>query len=141
GQIPEVQDAFATPGASPNLGVELRVLDVLGYHLVTAEPVPDFVSVTRSGNTINLVWTAVSGDSYQLLYSTNLLSSVWNTLGSSITASNTNASYADTIGANQQRFYRVELLSGSSPALRFNRSQVVTPPTGWGTNVFNPYQP
>src|SRR6266850_288797 len=31
GQIPQVQDAFATLGATPNLGVELRRLDVLGY--------------------------------------------------------------------------------------------------------------
>jgi hypothetical protein len=29
---PQVQDAFATPGAQPQLGVELTVLDVLGYH-------------------------------------------------------------------------------------------------------------
>ena len=31
GQAPKVQDAFGTPGASAVLGVELRVLDVLGY--------------------------------------------------------------------------------------------------------------
>jgi hypothetical protein len=30
---PRVQDAFATPGAAPNLGVELTRLDVLGYTL------------------------------------------------------------------------------------------------------------
>jgi hypothetical protein len=35
---PQVQDAFATAGAQPNLGVELTVLDVLGYDLV---PVPE----------------------------------------------------------------------------------------------------
>jgi hypothetical protein len=34
GQTPQVQDAIATPGATPNLGVELTVLDVLGYDLV-----------------------------------------------------------------------------------------------------------
>jgi hypothetical protein len=144
GVVPEVQDAFATPGASPNPGVELRVLDVLGYHCVIAVPAPAFVSVARSGNTINLVWTAVSGSSYQLLDSTNLSSSVWSTLGSSITASSSTASYADTIGPSQQRFYRVELLSGSSgssPSLKLNQPLVSTPPTGWGTNVFNPYKP
>jgi hypothetical protein len=31
---PKVQDAFATPGAHPNLGVELTALDVTGYTLV-----------------------------------------------------------------------------------------------------------
>jgi hypothetical protein len=141
GVVPQVQDAFATPGTSPNLGVELRVLDVLGYHLVIQKPAPNFVSVTRSGNTINLVWTAVSGSSYQVQYSTNLTSSVWNNLGGSVTASGSTASDTDTIGAGQKRFYRVELLSTPAPSLRFNRSQVITPPTGRGTNVFNPYQP
>jgi hypothetical protein len=28
---PHVQDAFATPGAHPTLGVELKALDVIGY--------------------------------------------------------------------------------------------------------------
>ena len=138
GQVPQVQDAFATPDTSPNLGVELRVLDVLGYHLVSPVPAPTFVSETRSGNTINLVWTAVSGASYQLLDSTNLNLSAWNNLGDRITASSSTAAYADTIGSSQRRFYRVEVVSGSSPNIEFNRSQVVMPPTGWGTNVLNP---
>ena len=34
GVLPQVQDAFATPGAHPALGVELRALDVIGYNLV-----------------------------------------------------------------------------------------------------------
>ncbi len=143
GVVPEVQDAFATAGASPNPDVELTVLDVLGYHLVVQQTAPNFVSVTRSGNTITLVWTAVSGDSYQVLYSTNLESSVWSDLGSSIMASSSTASTTDTIAAGQHRFYRVELLSGSpsvelaTPAVAFKRAQVITPPTGWGTNYLS----
>jgi Ca2+-binding RTX toxin-like protein len=36
---PQIQDAFGTPGATPNLNVELRRLDVLGYSRVaTATP-------------------------------------------------------------------------------------------------------
>ena len=38
GVQPQVQDAFATPGAHPQLGVELRALDVIGYDLA---PVPE----------------------------------------------------------------------------------------------------
>jgi hypothetical protein len=34
GVQPQVQDAFATSGAHPALGVELRALDVIGYNLV-----------------------------------------------------------------------------------------------------------
>lgn len=141
GVVPQVQDAFAPPDVSPNPGVELRVLDVLGYHLATQAPVPRFVSETRSGKTITLVWTAASGSSYQLVYSTNLNLSVWNNLGGSITATNSTASYTDTIGPDHQRFYRVELLGGSSPSVTFNRARLVTPPTGWGTNVLRANQP
>jgi hypothetical protein len=35
-----VQDAFGTPGATPNLGVELTALDAIGYNLTSATPEP-----------------------------------------------------------------------------------------------------
>jgi hypothetical protein len=35
---PHVQDAFATPGATPSLNVELTALDAIGYNLATPEP-------------------------------------------------------------------------------------------------------
>ena len=39
-QVPEVQDAFGTPGATPDMGVELRRLDVLGFtRIVNSTPV------------------------------------------------------------------------------------------------------
>jgi MYXO-CTERM domain-containing protein len=38
GVQPKVQDAFATPGADPSLGVELTALDVIGYTEATPEP-------------------------------------------------------------------------------------------------------
>jgi hypothetical protein len=41
---PQVQDAFGTPGAIPNLGVELTGLDVLGYNLL-AVPEPSTLSL------------------------------------------------------------------------------------------------
>jgi hypothetical protein len=145
--VPEVQDAFATPGVSPNPAVELRALDVLGYHYVVQAPTPNFVSVKRSGSTIKLVWGAAATRSYQVLYSTSLTSPVWNDLGSSITATSSTATNTDTIGG-QERFYKVELLatSGNAPSvntpnIKMPQSQVVIPPTGWGTNVFHPRQP
>lgn len=38
GVQPEVQDAFATPGADPALSAELRALNVIGYDLAAPEP-------------------------------------------------------------------------------------------------------
>jgi hypothetical protein len=36
--VAKVQDAFGTPGSTPNLGVELTALDAIGYTLTTPEP-------------------------------------------------------------------------------------------------------
>jgi hypothetical protein len=51
---PQVQDAFGTPGATSNLGVELTMLDVLGYDLV-AVPEPTTFSLIGIGATILLL--------------------------------------------------------------------------------------
>jgi hypothetical protein len=40
GSPARVQDWAGTPGTTPDLGVELRLLDVVGYNLITAVPEP-----------------------------------------------------------------------------------------------------
>jgi hypothetical protein len=56
GTSPQVQDAFATPGAHPALGVELGALDVIGYDLVS---VPEPASYGFLGLAIGAVaWFA-----------------------------------------------------------------------------------
>ena len=42
---PQVQDAFATPGANPTLGVELIALDVIGFDLKSQGIVPEPTSL------------------------------------------------------------------------------------------------
>lgn len=49
GQTPQVQDASGTPGSTPVLGVELRMLDVLGY---TRPPSPVWVDFNFAGTPI-----------------------------------------------------------------------------------------
>jgi hypothetical protein len=52
GAQPQVQDAFATAGANPALGVELTALDVIGYDLVSntsSVPEPSVVSMSATG--------------------------------------------------------------------------------------------
>jgi PEP-CTERM motif-containing protein len=51
GVSPKVQDAFATPGATPSLGVELTALDVIGY---------DFAAVPEPG-TLALLGSSLFG--------------------------------------------------------------------------------
>ncbi len=54
GQTPQVQDAFGTPGAKPNLGVELTALDVIGYDL-TAAPTPEPATLSLLGTALLMV--------------------------------------------------------------------------------------
>jgi hypothetical protein len=113
---PRVQDAFGTPGATPDLGVELSVLDVVGWDLVVPAGAPQIQSIAHVGGNINLTWSAVTGRSYQPEYKTNLNSSVWSNLGGPILATGPTVTVSDPFGSNQQRFYRVVLLFGPVPA-------------------------
>ncbi len=114
-RTPRVQDAVGTPGATPNLGVELTVLDVVGYDLVIPAPTPTIQSVIRIGNTLNFTWVSATGKSYQLQYKTDLTQNGWLNLGSPIIAGGSTASTSDSIGPDPRRFYRIALLP-SSPA-------------------------
>ncbi|MEI8290534.1 MAG: LamG-like jellyroll fold domain-containing protein [Verrucomicrobiota bacterium] len=70
---------------------------------------PVFQPPTRSGNTLFLNWSAISGRSYQVQYKTNLTQSNWGTL-TTLTATNATVSFPDDMTADRQRFYRVVLM-------------------------------
>jgi hypothetical protein len=56
GQVPQVQDAWMVGGTSPVPGIELRVLDALGYtRVVTPSP---SLSLKRSGTNAVVSWPA-----------------------------------------------------------------------------------
>jgi hypothetical protein len=114
-----VQDAFGTPGATPDLGVEFTILDVIGWDLVTptSTTAPVFQSVSQAGGIISFNWSSVSGQNYQVQYKKNLTDSVWLNLGNIITATSSITSATDLIGPDSQRFYQVELLSGPSASI------------------------
>jgi len=123
---PRVQDAAGTPGVQLNLGVELTLLDVIGWDLVIPAPTPTIQSVGRAGNTINFSWASAVGHGYQVQYKTNLTQVGWLNLNSPITALGPVTSSSDSIGPDPRRFYRIALLT-SSPA-------PPTPPTGANAN-------
>lgn len=115
-----VQDAFGTPDSAPDLGVELIVLDSVGWTLVSAIPpiVPQpVVHELHSGTTMVLTWNSTVGAIYQVQYTTNLEHTNWVSLGGPITASTTTATNTDASLTDRQRFYRVQILS--SPAVVF----------------------
>ena len=73
-------------------------------------PPPSFLTVEETGATLALTWSATVGETYQMLYKTNLNQINWNNLGSTIIATNASMTTLDATGPDQQRFYRIELL-------------------------------
>jgi hypothetical protein len=106
---PQVQDAFATPAVTPNLGVELTVLDVIGYDYIVAALPPRIQSVGRSGNNIVLTWNSMAGRTYQVQYTPSVSPTSWNNVGSPVAATGPTTSISDPMLPNG-RFYRVVML-------------------------------
>jgi hypothetical protein len=105
GQIPQVQDAYGTRGSMPVLGVELRVLDVIGYTPKAAAGLPT-LSLARSGNNLIVTWpTNFSGFTLQSV--SNLVPSVtWSNVSPS--PSIVNGQYTVTNALTGARsFYRL----------------------------------
>jgi hypothetical protein len=70
---------------------------------------PALQGVTLTGGGVSFNWTAVVGQSYQVQYTTDLTSGIWNNLGSGFMATNTLMTITDATGPDAQRFYRVVL--------------------------------
>jgi hypothetical protein len=96
---PRVQDAFATPGATPNPGIELIGLDVLGYNLV--QPKLTIVRATTGHATIS--W-APAAPNYVLQETTNLTSLSW------VDSASGSANPATVATLGTVKFYRLRHL-------------------------------
>jgi hypothetical protein len=66
-------------------------------------------TMTQTGSTLGLAWSAVAGQTYQVQYNTTLGQTNWINLGSPLTATDGTATDSDTIGPDPQRLYRVVL--------------------------------
>ena len=105
GQTPQVQDAYGTRGSMPVLGVELRVLDVIGYTPKAAVALP-MLSLARSGSNLIITWpTNFSGFTLQSV--TNLISSVtWSNVSPSPSIVNGQYTVTNAL-TGARRFYRL----------------------------------
>jgi hypothetical protein len=83
-----------------------------GFDDVSLQPIapPTFQTVTLSGGTIYLTWTAIANVTYQLQFTTQLTSGTWTNLGVPITAVTNTVTESDSITSSQQRFYRVVII-------------------------------
>jgi hypothetical protein len=72
---------------------------------------PRFLGITVfEDRSVHLVWAARSGKKYRVQYTANPTSSQWLDLGPDITATGPTAMAMDAMAANQQRFYRIQLV-------------------------------
>jgi uncharacterized repeat protein (TIGR03803 family) len=71
---------------------------------------PKFQAVQETGATLTLTWSATVGETYQMLYRTNLNQTDWVNFGSTVVATNASMTTLDAIGPDRQRFYRIKLL-------------------------------
>jgi len=71
--------------------------------------VPVFQVVTLTNGKLSLTWSTEAGGRYQLQYNSNLSSSNWTSLGSTVTATGATLNATDSVTNGPQRFYRVML--------------------------------
>jgi uncharacterized repeat protein (TIGR03803 family) len=77
---------------------------------ITAPPPPEFQAVRKIGATLTMTWSATVGQTYQMLFKTNLNQITWNNFGPTVLGTNAVMTTLDTIGPDPRRFYRVLLL-------------------------------
>jgi hypothetical protein len=98
GTPPKVQDAFATAGAHPSLGVELRALDVIGYDLavaptITTQPQSQTISPGQTA-TLSVAASGTPPLSYQWYIGTS--GNVANPIGGATSSSYTTPALTST---------------------------------------------
>jgi len=64
-------------------------------------------SFSYTNCTASLSWNALTNETYQVQYSTNLLDTNWINLGSAVAPTNTTANMVDAYPMDPQRFYRI----------------------------------
>jgi subtilase family serine protease len=86
--------------------------DGFGLDDVTLAPIPtpSFRTVAKTNNLLAFSWNSLAGVTYQLQFSTNLLTTNWVNLGAAINATNSIAATTNNIGPDRVRFYRMRRL-------------------------------
>jgi hypothetical protein len=83
--------------------------DAKSFTIVVAPP-PTFSPAVVSNDTLTLTWSAISGQTYRVQYSTDLSDSSWRDLPPDVTATDTTASQTTSTSEDAQRFYRVMVM-------------------------------
>jgi uncharacterized repeat protein (TIGR03803 family) len=80
------------------------------FRLTVASAAPAFQAATLTNLTLSLTWSTEPGGTYQLQYTSDLISSNWTGLGSAVAATGATLGATDSVTNGPQRFYRLVLL-------------------------------
>ena len=83
--------------------------DAKSFSIFVAPP-PSFSSAVMSNDALTLTWSSISGQTYRVQYTTNVVDTNWTDLPPDVTATDTTASQTDSTLSDAQRFYRVMVL-------------------------------
>ena len=75
---------------------------------VTVLPPPVAMVTSANGTTVSIAFDTIAGRSYRLVYKAQISDPTWLPLSAPVLAGGLSLTIEDTIGANAQRFYRVE---------------------------------
>jgi len=73
-------------------------------------PPPSFQNIIQTNGSLIFFWQAVTGQTYQVQYNSNLNTTNWNNFGSAFTATNKTVTNTDNSLSDNSRFYRILML-------------------------------
>jgi len=110
--LPATNYTFIGWGGDASGNLNPLVLSLNTNTLITAsfDQPPVFQTVGQIAGTLTFAWSAVTGRTYQVQYTTDLFQANWSDLGSNNIATNATMSASDPAAPDPQRFYRIALL-------------------------------
>jgi len=108
--VPQVQDAFLAPAVFPVLGVELRVLDAIGFtRIIPTYPVvvAQLTPLAVSGTNFEFNLSGLVGSNYVIQASSNLTS--WLPVSTNTVLSTGSVVVTNTVSGQNRKFYRAML--------------------------------
>ena len=73
-------------------------------------PPPVLLKWWQTNQVVNFVWSAATGQVYQIQFNTNFNPAGWSNLGGPVNATNSMAASSDSVGPGPPRYYRIGLL-------------------------------
>ncbi len=103
----DVQTTWASGGGQSVTSSGATDVGIQNTNSLVAVPPPSIQPVSLGGGLFTFSWTAVTGQVYQVQYTTSLTETNWSNLGAPLTATNLAMTSTDSTVSSSQKFYRV----------------------------------